>query len=117
MKKIEIGIITLVFIVLAGIICLLTGCQEQQKVWRQGDPPADYQEFFGNSNTARLNYVQAQILNRHAAELYGVDINDPNNEQTFHKGGVIKLLITLEERIKKIENTYIQRYDPNDTTD
>ncbi len=116
MKKTEIGIIVLILVVMSAIACLLSDCQEEKK-YGKGELPADYQELFGNSNTARLNYVQAQILNRHAAELYGVDINDPNNEQTFHKGGVIKLLITLEERIKKIENTYIQRYDPNDTTD
>ncbi len=38
-------------------------------VWGKGELPADHQGFFGDSNTARLNYVQNMVLDKHAAIL------------------------------------------------
>ena len=65
----------IVFAVIAVIVvCLLmaftSGCKESQqsvKVWGKGELPADHQEFFGNDNTARLDYVQNRMLDKHTA--------------------------------------------------
>ncbi len=38
-------------------------------VWGKGELPADHQGFFGNDNTARLDYVQNMVLDKHAAIL------------------------------------------------
>ncbi len=38
-------------------------------VWGKGELPADHQDFFGNDNTARLDYVQNKVLDKHAAIL------------------------------------------------
>ena len=54
----------LLFLVVLMII--LTGCQSVEvipDVWGQGEPPGDWQEFFGNENMARLNWVQTQSIN------------------------------------------------------
>jgi len=76
------------------VMFLVCGCQEQiqtvgeqPKVWGKGDPPADWQGYFGNDNMARLNYMQNQTIYRigqAAAELAGrvrkleepLDVND-----------------------------------------
>lgn len=56
-------------IIITGLILSIVGCQEvqrapQTKVWGQGDLPADWQGFFGADNSARLDYVQTQTINR-----------------------------------------------------
>ena len=33
-------------------------------VWGKGDPPANWQKYFGNDNMARLNYIQTQTANK-----------------------------------------------------
>ena len=57
--------IILVFALFVG------GCKESQQspVWGKGELPADHQGFFGNDNTARLDYVQNRVLDKHAAIL------------------------------------------------
>ena len=42
----------------------LCGCQEQQQ-WGQGDPDEVWQGYFGNSNIARLDFVQTNRINSH----------------------------------------------------
>lgn len=63
-------------VMLVCAVLALTGCVEEQKkkVWGQGELPADWQSFFGNSNTARLDFKQTQLMN-----LQGAIIGDPNN--------------------------------------
>ena len=102
-------------LVILGLLALslIAGCQEEQKVWGKGDPPMAYQEIFGNDPTARLNYVQTQQLDRNSFIIYGVEGKDPNG-QPIRKRGLIERITALEDRVKKIEDTYIQRYDPND---
>jgi hypothetical protein len=51
--------------VLTGLIILLAGCNEAQKVWGKGETPADYQEIFGNSNSARLDYFNTERIDMH----------------------------------------------------
>ena len=63
----------MVLYVIAIIFMILTlcGCKESQKqpVWGKGELPVDHQGFFGNDNTARLDYVQNMVLDKHAAIL------------------------------------------------
>ena len=35
-------------------------------VWGKGELPADHQDFFGDGNDSRLNYVQNKVLDKHA---------------------------------------------------
>lgn len=55
-------------------------------VWGKGELPDDHQEFFGNDNTARLDYVQNRVLEQHGAILKIIAIRilaleavDPNS--------------------------------------
>lgn len=48
---------------------LAVGCQEEQKVWGQGELQADWTEFFGTGNGSRLDFVQTQRINAHNATL------------------------------------------------
>ena len=53
-------------IVLALLVTMiLCGCQEsqQQKVWGKGDPDQAWQDYFGNDNMARLNFMQTARIN------------------------------------------------------
>ncbi len=60
MKKTEIIILCIALLALSFIF----GCQEQQKkVWGKGNPPAEWQEHFGNDNKARLDYIQTNRIN------------------------------------------------------
>ncbi|KKL66275.1 hypothetical protein LCGC14_2146590 [marine sediment metagenome] len=38
-------------------------------VWGQGNPPDNWQSFFGNENIARLNFVQTQMLNKQEKDM------------------------------------------------
>ncbi|MEE9354785.1 MAG: hypothetical protein V3U75_04270 [Methylococcaceae bacterium] len=55
----------------------------EEKVWGQGDPTAEHQEFFGNGNLSRLCFVQTQTINRQgqaltALALRVIKLEDPN---------------------------------------
>lgn len=66
------------------LMACLTGCIEEQqapKLWGQGDPPADWQEFFGNDNNSRLNYMQSQYIDRLTQQIWELRADmpaDPN---------------------------------------
>lgn len=95
----------MLYVIVMVTATLLAGCQESQRVWGQGELPVDYQEMFGNSNSARLDYAQTQIINRHNGIIYGFDTKDPN-EQPVRKRGLIErvtALESLEERVRKLE--------------
>ena len=92
MRRIEASLIVVTLAVIALLVC---GCQEEQKVWGQGETPTDYQEFFGNGNNARLNHKQNQIIDSQTAILYGITTKDLNG-QTVRKRGLI-------ERVKELE--------------
>lgn len=57
-----------IFLISMAVAVLLTGCK-QKRVWGQGDPPDNWQEFFGNNNVARLDYMQTQAINRQGQAL------------------------------------------------
>ena len=70
------------FIVLLVIALLVSGCNEAQRpVYGQGDPSAEFQQFFGNDNGARLDFIQNQII---------VELRD-------------KMIKDMEVRIKALE--------------
>lgn len=48
--------------ILIVAMALLAGCNESQKTFGQGNLPENYQEFFGDTNLARLNFVQSQEI-------------------------------------------------------
>ncbi len=51
------------FIVLLVIALLVSGCNEAKRpVYGQGNPPAEWQVMFGNSNGARLDFIQNQAI-------------------------------------------------------
>lgn len=97
-------------VLLASLLMLaviLSGCQEQQTTWGQGDPPADWQNMFGDTNIARLDFVQTNTINRHNALIYGMDTKDPDGKN-IHKRGLIERVTALEgltERIKALEDS------------
>ena len=88
----------LVLAVLVALAFCVVGCEEtrqtsQSKVWGQGDPPAGWQDMFGNDNIARLNFVQTNALN--------------SQGQAFAE---------LAERVRKLEVTCMRIHDPNNWT-
>jgi hypothetical protein len=97
-----------VIVILVAISFLLCGCQESQqsKTWGQGETPAAYQELFGNSNNARLNFVQSERMDQHRALIYGLNVKDANG-QPVRKRGLIERVTALEDlkdRVKKLED-------------
>lgn len=57
-------------------------------VWGKGELPADHQDFFGDGNNSRLNYVQNRVLDKHARLLRLISMRilvlegaDPNSFQ------------------------------------
>ena len=106
-KRIE---MILVVVILAAIALWVCGCQEEQKVWGQGELPADYQKMFGDDNGARLNFIQEQEINKLRANVYGFSHTDKDGKVTTG-AGLIERITALKDRVSKIEDTYIQRYD------
>ncbi len=63
---------TVLMVILLFMVAMIGGCVEEQKahpVWGKGELPDNHQQFFGNDNTARLDYVQNRVLDKHAAIL------------------------------------------------
>lgn len=55
------------------------------KVWGQGKLSDEWQGFFGNDNTARLDFVQTQTINRQGQRIAELalrisKLEDPDNE-------------------------------------
>lgn len=76
-------IMLITMIVAALLFC---GCTEpKSKVWGKGDLPTAYSERFGNSNGARLDFVQNQQIDKHskviaelARRVLALEAVDPN---------------------------------------
>jgi len=74
------------FIVMISVALLFGGCTESKcPVWGKGDLPAEYTKSFGNTNGARLDHVQNQVLDKHnkviaelARRVIALEGNDPN---------------------------------------
>lgn len=113
-----------VIVALVAIALVVCGCNEEQRIWGQGDLPPGWVGFFGKDNTARLDFVQTreinqagQVINQHHAIIYGLDIKDPNGP-TVYKRGLIERVTTLEslaDRIKALTARIevLETEDPN----
>ena len=68
---------TVIWILMIACIAL-TGCTETEKqpIYGQGNPPAEYQALFGNTNGARLDYMQNRILDQLSKRI--ARLEDPN---------------------------------------
>lgn len=81
----------------------------ERPVWGQGELPVDHQEFFGNDNTARLDYVQNRVLDRHGAILKEIAIRvlaleavDPNTMRLEAlESGMEKLTLVGSDKKRK----------------
>ncbi len=99
----------MIVVLVAIAILFCGGCNEDQKIWGQGELPADWKGFFGTSNGARLDIVQTreinqtgQVVNQHHAIIHGLDIPDPNGP-TVHKRGLIERVTALEGLIESLD--------------
>ena len=89
---------------------LIGGCTESKRpVYAEGDLPAYYAEMFGNSNIARLNFLQTDLLNKHNAVIHGLD--QTKDGKTTHLNGLVDLIGQLDARLKVLEAV-----DPNEAT-
>lgn len=86
--------IVIIFVIL-GCLILLTGCQEEQKVYGQGELTSEWISYFGTDNDARVNFLQQAIL-------YGINTKDAQGK-AVHKRGLIERVTALEDKVKKIE--------------
>ena len=109
MNKEKIMKITLVLIV---ICLLLVGCQEAQKVWGEGDLPADWESYFGSSNISRLLHhriveEEETKLIREQIDLYCArefeKLRKANKQNEIKIQTLIDKNTVLKERIKKLE--------------
>lgn len=48
-------------------------------VYGNGNPPAEYQEYFGNDNGARLDFVQNEAISQLSARIGRLEGGDPND--------------------------------------
>ena len=108
--KPELLIIIAILLALALVVC--GGCNEAQQVpqqvWGQGELPADYQTLFGNSNIARLVYVQTQRVNKQIQ-----DVNELASRVRFLE---TENPTELAERVRKLESKTTHRH-AHETTD
>ncbi len=103
-------IVLLIVLILA--LLFLGGCNEERKVWGQGDPTAEWRGYFGNGNLSRLNFVQTEMMNKQRALIFGLDAKDPDGKPV-RKRGFIERITTLEglaERVKKMEEAEEQEF-------
>lgn len=70
---------TMYVILIMAAIALLSGCQEERKQgkWGEGDPPAKFQNIFGNENNARLNFIQSQAISELATRVRTLEAENP----------------------------------------
>jgi hypothetical protein len=70
----------IIFIVVIVLATLFAGCTESERpVYGQGNPPAEYQEVFGNENGARLDFVQNRAISELSARIGRLEGGDPND--------------------------------------
>lgn len=104
------------WVAMLAVVALVWGCNEtqQRQVWGQGDPPAAWQDMFGNENIARLNFVQSNVINRNQGVIFGIDTEGVDGKPV-HKRGLIERVTKLEgleERVRKLEEASV--VDPNE---
>ena len=95
------------------LLCLLVaGCNEAQR-WGNGETPDHWQKSFGDDNTARLDFVQMQMLEKHEVLLKGINVPDPNDKtKTIHQNGLVDYIVHLLNRVQALEEKEV--IDPNE---
>jgi hypothetical protein len=94
---------TLIMIVVLVVVFLM-GCEEQQqRRWGQGETPPEFQAWFGDSNLARLNYVQTEKMNAQNNLIYGVNETDKAGKVIGRKRGLIERIMALEDKAEKLQ--------------
>ena len=74
------------WMILVVVICLgCGGCQEEVKVWGNGDLPVEWSVTFGEENISRLAFVNTQRVNKLGTmieelkkSIDEIVLNDPN---------------------------------------
>ena len=117
MKK----VLPILMLMLLCIVAMIAGgCVEQAKkpLYGNGELPAHWIAMFGDDNVARVDYVQAQMLDQVRANIYGIDQKDESGK-VIHKRGIIERIMALEDKVtemnKKPEAVAI--VEPNEVTD
>ena len=90
----------IVGIVLLALMLILSGCSQpqEQQTWGKGDPPDEWQSYFGNGNNARLDYMQQRAIAEIAKELQGfVKLNSDQHKKLAQND------IDQHRRIKELE--------------
>lgn len=94
------AVIAIVALVLVGLIMWVCFADEiaatfttepNEPVWGKGDAPTEWQDYFGDDNMARLNYIQTQQINKQGQSL-----------------------AELKERVRKLEDATQSRKIPKD---
>ena len=104
-------------LILVVVLAALAGCNEEtQSKWGKGDPPDQWQETFGNNNTARLDYVQSQLLNSIQRLLIGYNQLDPDGKPILDREGkaarvqgLVEYINGLDARLTALEPDPIER--------
>jgi len=103
--------VLVVILMLTWVICvsLVFVCQKVRKPpqWGNGDPPAQWQEQFGNDNGARLDFIQSRLIENQGKALTKVvaeieSLKKLNAEQHKKLG---ETDVKFHERIKAMELT------------
>lgn len=108
MKKVDLWFWTLVIFGVSAIflMVLCSGCQEsQKKVWGKGELAAGWIEFFGDDNTARLDWLQTKTINEQGQRI--ADLNEKIRMLEIMVYVEEPNSITLESRVKKLEESPI----------
>lgn len=104
----EIRKLTTVFLLAMALVLSSCGKEEPRK-WGKGEPPAEYQDLFGNSNNARLDFVQTDRINQHQNIIYGFNQQTPDGN-VQRKRGLIERITALEDEIANLKKPKKKRW-------
>ena len=102
---------TALIVTLILVAVLVSGCFENQRTWGKGELPKEWQDYFGDGNNSRMNYVQSQAIDKHQALLYGLNTRGPNGK-IVRKKGIIERLAEVRAAVDEIKIS--EKHDPNE---
>ena len=91
--------VLLAFLLLALVLSIMCGCQEQQ-IWGTGELPADWAGYFGTGNDSRINYVLAQRFNYLSQQITALAQENAAQHKIMAQSD-----IDLYARVKKLESS------------
>ena len=77
----------LIILIVVTALVLIAGCEESAKtpIWGTGETNTEWQDYFGNDNIARLDFVQTRAINEQgqaiavlAERVRKLEVVDPN---------------------------------------